>query len=210
MVHNNYSGGGTGNKYDYFKYYKTEETENNQRNYANTFNKWHESYAKTDREALQVGGLLVGSGASIGLLGVGGGAAGLYKAGTFMFKIRAASSISDVASQWYSSGAKNINVVSTWSAFVLGNPFGATIPGAFFDVAYNSIVSQNKPIIKAPDQNTIKSIGINTVGNMIGDRATNLLRAGFLELGIKFSAFKGFLGQSMGDNPAAEMDKSNR
>jgi hypothetical protein len=132
--------------------------------------------------------------------------------GLFSLEFSAASALSDFGSQMYvvNGDITKWNVAGTFGAAVFKNPLGASLPGGLFNVSYESW--QKGTMFNNPlELQTWKSIGINTVGNMMGDHIEANVLGGMGELGVK-SATKKFFGklgsQQAGDVPSGYLDNA--
>ncbi len=123
-----------------------------------------------------------------------------------------ASGASDFLAQAYvnKGNMSKWNPVSTAAATFIGNPFMASVPGGFMNLSYRSLKGDKEtPMFNSPLKlQTWKSIGLNTLGNMLGDKAGGHIRGGYGELGIHLSSqgFGEFLGQQIGDVPSGFID----
>ncbi len=133
---------------------------------------------------------------------------GIPKVGSFLFRTRIASAMSDVLAQGTHKGVENINWMQTGSAFAIGNPFVSTLPGSFVNLSWSSIGKRTSPIFTTP---TAKGILISTAGNMMGNAASGSFRGGMMEMGKKPNLFFETLGQQYGHQQATYIDeKTNK
>ncbi len=127
------------------------------------------------------------------------------------FEFNLISGTSDFAAQMYtnSGNLKEWNVLNTIGATFSGNPFTASLPGGFFKLTYNNATLKDRTIIQSNSFETWKGIALNTLGNMLGDKAESLY---MMKLEAKGAAnsyssiFVKFAGQQTGDVPSGVVD----
>jgi hypothetical protein len=125
---------------------------------------------------------------------------------SYLFKARLGSGFSDAATQLYSGGLDNFNIIGSASAFAFIHPLGSAAPGEILNLSYASLTKKEdaKPVFSNPtDKNVMARILINTAGNMFGDAMSNTIRKGYLELGLQRTIGRETIGQQFGDVPAS-------
>jgi hypothetical protein len=86
-----------------------------------------------------------------------------------------------------------VNFANTACAIFLKNPFAASVPGGIFKVSISSVFGDDKVFNSPLEAATWKSIGLNTLGNVMGDHMSGHILGGMAELGVRSSG-KIFLG----------------